>query len=1160
MKTNFIHLKIHSDYSMKDGLIKINSLIKKIKKFKMPAVALTDHMNLFGLIKFYNTAYKEGIKPIIGSDITVKFNEPKCKFAEMTALAINNIGYKNIIKILSESYQNGYNNTIGASTNTKNLIKYNEGIILLSGGIHGNIGKHIINNQTHQIKKYVNFYKKYFPNRYYIEITRTGRKYEEYYINHSIKLAINNKLPIVATNDTKFLNQKDFMAHKIRVAIHKKTTINKNKIEKYSEQQYLRNEEEMLKLFSDIPESLTNSVNIAKRCNVNINFNEKNFPKFYTGNLTNKEYLIKISKHGLKKRIKSICSKEEITKNTKLIYKQRLENELEIINNMKISSYFLIVAEFIKWSKENNIPVGPGRGSGAGSLVAYALKITEIDPLKFNLLFERFLNPERTSMPDLDIDFCMEKRDLVIQHVIDTYGKNTVSQIITFGTMTAKSVIRDVGRVLGYSYNFVDQIAKLIPFDIGITLKKSIQSNTTLEKKYQTNKEIKTIINMALKLEGIIKNVGKHAGGVVIAPTNIINFSPLYCDNYGNNTVTQFDKHDIESLGLIKFDFLGLRTLTIIDKTIKTINKKNKKNNLIKIDKIPLDDKKSFKKLKNAETTAIFQLESHGIKNLITKLQPDCFEDIIALIALFRPGPLQSGMVKNFIDRKHGYEKIFYLHKKLNNNKKIQNILKSTYGVILYQEQVMQIAQVLANYTLKEADILRCAMSKKNPQNMSKQRHIFNKGTKKLGIENKLSTKIFNLIEKFSGYGFNKSHSTAYALIAYQTLWLKTHYPEEFMTSTMNADIDNTDKIVKWINECLRLNIKILPPNINNSKYYFYVEKKKIIYGLGAIKGIGKKTIKSIVEEREKNGPFLELFNLLSRTNFNILNKKTLEKLIMSGSLDSLGIHRAALMHSIDQIINIKKQYENNKIIKQIDIFNTTQSEISNSIKKLNNTIYKWPKQTILKNEYKSLGIYLSGHPIKQFIKEIKHYKIFHTPIKKIISINVFNNNIFTIIGIITYINIMSTKQKKNICFITLDDCTEKLDITISHDIIDKYKYLIEKNKILLVQGKININKINKKQNMIAKNIMDIIQIREKYIKKLIVILTKKQISYKFINNLKTLLKKHQPGKTSICLYYRENNIKKNNSLNMEIKIKPSDTLLNDLYMLVGKDKIKLTF
>ncbi|MCS5578395.1 MAG: DNA polymerase III subunit alpha, partial [Alteromonas macleodii] len=636
-----------------------------------------------------------------------------------------------------------------------------------------------------------------------------------------------------------------------------------------------------------IPEAIENTVEIAKRCNVTVRLNEYFLPQFPTGGMTTEDFLVKVSEEGLEERLEFLFPDEEVRKAKRPEYDDRLRIELEVINQMGFPGYFLIVMEFIQWSKDNGIPVGPGRGSGAGSLVAYALKITDLDPLEFDLLFERFLNPERVSMPDFDVDFCMDRRDEVIDHVAELYGRQAVSQIITFGTMAAKAVVRDVGRVLGHPYGFVDRISKLIPPDPGMTLEKAFKAEPQLPEVYESDEEVKDLIDMARILEGVTRNAGKHAGGVVIAPTTITDFSPLYCDDEGKNPVTQFDKNDVETAGLVKFDFLGLRTLTIIQWAIDMI--KEGKNVDVDISAIPLEDPKSFRTLQNAETTAVFQLESRGMKELIKRLKPDCFEDIIALVALFRPGPLQSGMVDNFIDRKHGREEISYPDAEYQ-HECLKEILEPTYGIILYQEQVMQIAQEMAGYSLGGADLLRRAMGKKKPEEMAKQRGTFAEGAKGNNIDPDLAMKIFDLVEKFAGYGFNKSHSAAYALVSYQTLWLKVHYPAEFMAAVMSADMDNTDKIVTLVDECERMGIEILPPDLNAGKYKFTVDSEgRIVYGIGAIKGVGEGPIEAIIEARETQGAFKDLFDFCAKIDIKRVNKRVLEKLVLAGAMDNLG-------------------------------------------------------------------------------------------------------------------------------------------------------------------------------------------------------------------------------------------------------------------------------
>ncbi|AKC59852.1 DNA polymerase III subunit alpha [Blochmannia endosymbiont of Polyrhachis (Hedomyrma) turneri] len=1070
---NFIHLHIHSDYSMIDGLAKIHSLVEQAAYLNMPALAITDFTNIFGSIKFYSYAHNLGIKPIIGSDFLIKFHN---KYFEVTCLAANNTGYKNLINIISKAYRNrSYTQTIIPTITYSLLSEHNEGLILLSGGYKGDIGQYLIYHNTSQIEQCILFYMKYFHDRYYFEITRTGQTNETIYLNKIITIAIQKKIPLVATNNVRFIHAKDFKAHQIRVAIHKGTTYeNIKKSQTYTPQQFMRNEQDMCKLFFDIPAALTNTVEIAKRCNLTMKFNQFFLPKFPTGKTPITTFLIKHAKNGLEERLKKLFPNPADRYIQRKNYDNRLNNELQMINNMGFPGYFLIVMEFIQWAKKNCIPVGPGRGSGASSLVAYALKITDLNPLQFNLLFERFLNPERISMPDLDIDFCMEKRDMVIDHVIKTYGNNAVSQIITFATMSARAVIKDVGRVLEYPYIFVDKISKLIPLEPRITLKKAFNTSQKLCSSYHENEDIKSLIDMAFQLEGVIKNVGKHAGGIVIAPTTITDFAPLYYDKGGKYPMTQFDKDDIERIGLIKFDFLGLRTLTIIDSTLKIINQRSLKNNLslIDINTIPLNDKKSFKILQTGETTAIFQLESKGIKELIKRLQPDCFEDIIALIALFRPGPLQSGMVDNFINRKHGREKIFYPDSQWQHDS-LKPVLESTYGIILYQEQVMQIAQVLAGYSLADADVLRRAIGKKQPKEMAKQRSIFQAGAHKLGIDNTLSMKIFDLVEKFSGYGFNKSHSAAYALLSYQTLWLKTHHPAEFMASTLNADIDNIDKIIKLIRECQRMMIKILPPNINTSQYHFHVnDNHEIIYGMGAIKGLGEHTIQSIITIRNNYGIFKNLFDLCTFSQEKNLNKKIIEKLIFSGTCDCFGTSRTQLIQSLDYTIKTANQYINNKINHQHDMFEILITEPNTSNKSKPS---KYSEETLLHKEREIIGMYLSNHPINKYLKEIHNYKKIFPSIKKINEIvYISNNKTVSIVGLLISKKIINTKNNNQIALCTIDDNTGELEIIIRSTLLNKLKNYINHKSILLIQGKVNIDNTYNRFRITANTITNI--------------------------------------------------------------------------------------
>ncbi|QCI24885.1 DNA polymerase III subunit alpha [Buchnera aphidicola (Rhopalosiphum padi)] len=1154
----FVHLHVHSDYSIIDGLSKPENLVKKTVYLGMKSIAITDFNNLYGVIKFYSAAHKWGVKPIIG--VTVKFFSEliKNELTELTILAATQEGYKNLILLISRAYKKGYFCEKHVTIEKKWLSELNDGLILLSGGCQGEIGKVLLRGQPSLISNCLYFYEKYFSGFYYLELIRTDRENEEKYLHLAVNLSYSKNIPVVATNDVCFLNKEDFKIHKIRIAINEGVRLKESKIQNnYSEHQFLKTEKEMYSLFSDIPEAIINSVEISKRCNVFIKSGKYFLPQFFTGKTSIENYLIIQSEMGLKKRLKSNFKK--IDKKIYFKYKNRLDIELSIINKMGFPGYFLIVMEFIQWAKDNNIPVGPGRGSGAGSLVAYVLNITEVDPLFFDLLFERFLNPERISLPDFDIDFCMEKRDRVIEHVANMYGRESVAQIITFGTMTAKAVIRDVGRVLGYPYGFINNLSKLVPLDPGITLKDAFAKDSELYNLYKNDEDVKNLVDISKKLEGVKRNVGKHAGGVVISPTKITDFCPLYCDEKGNNPVTQFDKNDIEYVGLLKFDFLGLRTLTIINCAANMINTNLLLNNkkTININSIPLNDSKCFSLLKKCETTAIFQLESYGMKDLIKRLQPDCFEDIVALIALFRPGPLQSGMVDNFINRKHGNEDIAYPDHKWQ-HRLLKPVLESTYGIILYQEQVMQIAQILAGYTLGKADILRRAMSKKNLKDMAEQRVVFIDGAQKKGINRKLSIKIFDLLEKFAGYGFNKSHSVAYALVSYQTLWLKAHYPSEFMASTMTSDIDYTDKIVILVNESIQMGIKIIPPNINLSKYEFYVNNKKnIVYGLGAIKGIGISSMFHLVKEREKNGFFSDLFDLCVRTDPNKITRRVLEKLIMSGSCDCLNKNRSYLLSLMEDAIKASKEHFKIKKFQQESLFGSFEKEL-NIIKNNNLLNFLSYEENKLENEHKVLGFYLTGHPIDSYSEELKYY-VNNLTFSKLKSFNNTKKKIM-VAGIVVSIKIKTTKTKDRIAILVLDDNTGLLEVVVFKSLLNSSEHLIKLNKILIVSGILNANFINKNLKMTAYNIMDLNLAREKYLNQLKIILKEEQKDKYFLKKIDQFFKKQAIGKIPVYILFEKKDLNSEFKLIKKWFIKISNEFLIELDILINENKISVKY
>lgn len=1153
----FIHLRVHSDFSMVDGISKVPALVKKAAELGMPAMALTDFTNLCGLVKFYSTAHGQGVKPIIGADFALRSEEFGEQLTSLTVLAMDQDGYKNLTLLISEAYLRGHIQHKPVIDKAW-LAKFNQGLIVLSGAKNGEIGQGLLKGNGALVDQCVDFYQQHFADRFYLEITRCGRADEENYLHYAVELAEQQQLPLVATNEVVLLSEDLFDAHEIRVAIHDGYTLDDPRRPKnYSPQQYLKSEEEMCQLFADIPEALANSVEIAKRCNVTVRLGEYFLPNFPTEGMAIEDFLVKKSREGLEDRLAFLFPDPEVRAQKRPEYDERLQVELDVINQMGFPGYFLIVMEFIQWSKDNDIPVGPGRGSGAGSLVAYALKITDLDPLEYDLLFERFLNPERVSMPDFDVDFCMDKRDRVIEHVAEMYGRNAVSQIITFGTMAAKAVIRDVGRVLGHPFGFVDRISKMIPPDPGMTLEKAFKAEPSLPELYEADEEVRDLIDMCRLLEGCTRNAGKHAGGVVISPTSITDFAPIYADAEGHHPVTQFDKNDVETAGLVKFDFLGLRTLTIIDWALGLINPRlaQQGKEPVRIESIPLVDEASFRMLQNSETTAVFQLESRGMKELIKRLQPDCFEDIIALVALFRPGPLQSGMVDNFIDRKHGREEVSYPDEKWQHDS-LKEILEPTYGIILYQEQVMQIAQVLAGYTLGGADMLRRAMGKKKPEEMAKQRAIFQAGAEKNGVDGELAMKIFDLVEKFAGYGFNKSHSAAYALVSYQTLWLKAHYPAEFMAAVMTADMDNTEKVVGLVDECLRMKLAVLPPDINSGLYRFNVDDKgAIVYGIGAIKGVGEGPIDAILEAREKGGYFKDLFDFCARIDLKRVNKRVIEKLILAGALDRLGPHRAALMASLDDAVKSASQYHQAQAFGQEDMFGVL-TDAPEEVENKYHQVEPWPEKVWLDGENETLGLYLTGHPINAYLKELKHYTQCRikdaTPTRR--------DQVVTLSGLVIAARVMTTKRGSRIGLMTIDDRSGRMEVMLFSDALDRYMDLLEKDRILVVSGQVSFDDFNGGLKMTAREVMDLGQAREKYARGLSLSMLETQVDSAFFDRFQQVLTPHKAGTIPVHVYYQRADARVRLTLGTQWRVTPNDKLLDDLKQLLGSDQVELEF
>ena len=1097
----FVHLRVHTDYSLVDGVARVKELIKASVDQRMPAVAVTDENNLFALIKFYSGAMNAGLKPIMGADLWLQADDPEDEPHYLCCLVQNEAGYRNLTLLISRAWQHNQHRD-RALIRREWLLELNEGLILLSGARVGDVGRLLLSGKTDEARQRAAEYQDVFGDRFYLEVQRTERPGDEDCLHATVALAADLGLPVVATNDVRFVRREDFEAHEARVCIHDGNALDDpRRPRKYSEAQYLKSAEEMAELFSDLPEALENSVEIARRCTLDIRLGENFLPEFpIPEGLTIEQYLEKVSEEGLETRLARILDPAaEDREAQRGVYYERLKMELGIINQMGFPGYFLIVADFIQWAKDNQVPVGPGRGSGAGSLVAYALGITDLDPIEYDLLFERFLNPERVSMPDFDVDFCMEKRDRVINYVADKYGRDAVSQIITFGTMAAKAVVRDVARVQGKPYGMADRLSKMIPGTPGMTLSKALEQEDNLreflEDDGNPDKEaVNEIMEMAFKLEGLTRNVGKHAGGVVIAPGKLTDFAPLHCDEEGDNLVTQYDKDDVEAAGLVKFDFLGLKTLTIIDWAVKAANVRRARDGEgpLEIERIPLDDKPSFDLLKKGDTTAVFQLESQGMKELIKKLKPDVFEDIIALVALYRPGPLESGMVDNFINRKHGREPVSYPDPKYQHDW-LKPILKPTYGVILYQEQVMQIAQVLAGYTLGGADMLRRAMGKKKPEEMAKQREIFQSGAKDKGIDPDLAMKIFDLVEKFAGYGFNKSHSAAYALVAYQTAWLKAHYPAEFMAAVISADMQNTDKVVTFIDEAKNMGLRVLPPDVNSCGYRFTVNPEgDIVYGLGAIKGLGEGPIDAIVNARGEGGDesvggtgekaFEDLFDFCRRIDLKKINKRSLEALVRAGALDKLGPNehfsdRAVLLATLPDAIAAAEQDARNQEAGMMDLFGGGGDDQPATVVAWK-PAREWNDDIRLNGERDTLGLFLTGHPIDQFETEVRQFVTSRLnalqPTGK--------GEAATVAGLVVALRITRSKRSgERMAFVTLDDKTGRLEVSVFGKTFAQYGERVQKDALLVVRGGVRMDDYTGGFNLVADEVMDMSQARETF-------------------------------------------------------------------------------
>ena len=1152
MAASFVHLRVHTEFSLIDSVVRVPELMAAVAAAGMPAVALTDQSNLFAMVKFYRAALEQGVQPVIGVDLLVRETGEAQAPSRLTLLCQNLVGYRNLARIVSRAYLSGQDSS-GAPLLDRAWLDRDSssGLIALSGAADGDVGRALLRGREQGAQRALDAWLALFADRYYVELQRLGRPEEEQYLQRAVELASRRGVPVVATNDVRFLAASEFDAHEARVCIHDGTLLaDPGRARRYSAGQYLRAPAEMQALFADLPEALDNSMQIARRCSLSLKLGQARLPDYPVPEGSSPEqFLREQASDGLATRLAALgLAGDEAAR-----YRERLASELDTICQMGFAGYFLIVADFIRWAREHGVPVGPGRGSGAGSLVAYSLRITDIEPLRYDLLFERFLNPERVSMPDFDVDFCMEGRDRVIDYVAARYGHDRVSQIITYGTMAAKAVVRDVGRVLGHPYGFVDRIAKLIPFELGITLDDAIAKEPELKRLREQDEEVRNLLELAGALEGLTRNAGKHAGGVVIAPSVLTDFTPLYCEPGGTHVITQFDKDDVEAAGLVKFDFLGLRTLTVLDWAMTRINalRTAALEPPLELGTLPLDDPATYALLKSCRTTAVFQLESRGMKDLIRRLQPDCFEDIVALVALFRPGPLQSGMVEDFISRKHGRNAaaIDYLHPDL------EGVLSPTYGVILYQEQVMQIAQVLAGYTLGGADLLRRAMGKKKPEEMAKQRSIFMDGARARGVEVRQAGHIFDLMEKFAGYGFNKSHSAAYALLSFQTAWLKAHYPSAFMAAVLSADMDHTDKVVTLIDECAQIGVTVLPPDVNASGYGFAMaDARTIRYGLGAIKGVGRSAVEALVGEREARGPFASLPELCRRVGPARVNRRVLEALIRAGSLDALGPGRAALMAGLEQALQGGEQSARSSEAGQHDIFGITAAHDARPAAGAA-AVAEWPASVRLAGERETLGLYLTGHPIAPYEQDLRWFATARIgecaaerPAGAIDPARAWAEaRHVTLAGLILEVR----RRAARVSFL-LDDRSGRMEVTMYEEVYQRHRELIVKDALVQVEGALRFDEFSDSWRLAARQISLLEQVRERLARSLMLRWPRGARAPELLAALQSVLLRHRGGPCSVLLRYHGEVASGTLAFGPDWKVRASNELLEQLELLLG--------
>ncbi|MBB5391427.1 MULTISPECIES: DNA polymerase III subunit alpha [unclassified Herbaspirillum] len=1148
----FVHLRLHSEYSIVDGLVRIDDVVQAAAKDGQAAMAVTDLANLFGMVKFYKAARGKGIKPIAGCDIWITNDADREKPARLLLLVKNHHGYLQLCELLSRAWlENIYKGRAEVRMEWLDALRRQEGgngLIALSGAQGGDVGIAIDNSNLALAEECARRWAEIFPGAYYLEIQRAGHPNMDIQVRQTVALGARLGLPTVATHPIQFQSTEEFIAHEARTCIAEGEILaNARRVRRFNDQQYFKSQAEMAELFADLPGAIANTIEIAKRCNLVLQLGKPQLPDFPTPDgMTIDDFLVAQTKAGLEQRLKHLYPDEAQREKERPRYEARLEFENNTIIKMKFPGYFLIVADFIQWAKNNGVPVGPGRGSGAGSLVAYCLLITDLDPLRYNLLFERFLNPERVSMPDFDIDFCQEGRDRVIQYVKDRYGKEAVSQIATFGTMAAKGAVRDVGRVLDLGYNFCDGISKLIPFKPGklVTLADAIEEEPLLKERLENEEEVKQLLGLAQQVEGIARNIGMHAGGVLIAPGKLTDFCPLYTQGGDAGVVSQYDKDDVEAVGLVKFDFLGLTTLTILDRAERYIRMLDPAMADFDLAKLPLNDRASYELLTKAKTVAVFQLESRGMQGMLKDARPDRFEDIIALVALYRPGPMD--LIPDFCKRKHG-EAFDYP------DPRTEGILSETYGIMVYQEQVMQMAQVIGGYSLGGADLLRRAMGKKKAEEMAKHRELFREGAAKNGLSTEKADEIFDLMEKFAGYGFNKSHAAAYALLSYYTAYLKAHHPAAFMAANLSLAMEDTDKVKILIEDAIDVcKLAILPPDINLSDYRFMPvgepgkKATQIRYGLGAVKGAGQNAIESILEARKDGGPFKDLFDFAKRVDKKQINRRTIDSLIRAGAFDCFKVDRAILQASVNLAWESAEQAE--KSANQVSLFGGDDSDLEAPLEYVQVT--PWSDKQRLTEEKGALGFYLSGHLFSAYEKEVRRF------VRTKISSLEPSREPRSMAGIITAVRVQMTQRGK-LVICTLDDGTGVIEATIYNEVFEPFKHLIKEDELLVVQGRVSEDRFNGGLRVSAEKVMDLGAARIQYGVRMVVQINK-AVDTALLRD--TLSAHRQEQGLPFVMRYLQPDAGCEVVLGDAWRINPSDSLQSSLVASFGKEAVVVEY